>query len=260
MLASSLLQNANQRWCDLYTALYGDITFITRKAANLAGGWKRLYKAKQIQNRESLPWEGATEFEIEASVDFMMAPDGEKSISSAHRTPSTTSTIVFLIDGSGSVTEEDFSCMTNFVRSVCQRIISRHSSLVQHMDIDKRDEEVETAAAGGGTSSNSDRTLYSRDADEISYLAELQTCRHRVALIQFSNDVRVELDITDLTSEALADGGTLDAALRGIQRMNGGTNIAAALQKAGRVLKQRCHADRSVLALLTDGRIDRQGF
>ena len=39
-------------------------------------------------------------------------------------------------------------------------------------------------------------------------------------------------------------------------RMNGGTNIAAAVAKAGSLLKSEASTSRRVLVLLTDGRID----
>lgn len=39
-------------------------------------------------------------------------------------------------------------------------------------------------------------------------------------------------------------------------RMNGGTNISLAVQKAGQLLKPLGEATRRVLVLLTDGRVD----
>lgn len=40
--------------------------------------------------------------------------------------------------------------------------------------------------------------------------------------------------------------------------MNGGTNIAVAIQKAGQLLKKHCHEDAiRTVVLLTDGRVDK---
>lgn len=69
-------------------------------------------------------------------------------------------------------------------------------------------------------------------------------------MLQFSNDSRVEVPLGPWDSEAFS------AAVRGMVRMNGGTNIAAAVGKAGALLKPEPPAARRVLVLLTDGRID----
>lgn len=47
-----------------------------------------------------------------------------------------------------------------------------------------------------------------------------------------------------------------EALMAGMGRMNGGTNIALAVQKAGQLLKPLSPSTRRVLVLLTDGRID----
>jgi len=75
----------------------------------------------------------------------------------------------------------------------------------------------------------------------------------QVGVVQFSNDVRVEL-----APQALrADGAALRAALRTMTRLNGGTNMSNALLDVGKLFKSCLPpgAARTV-ALLTDGRVD----
>ena len=52
------------------------------------------------------------------------------------------------------------------------------------------------------------------------------------------------------------DVGAFEALMAGMARMNGGTNIALAVQKAGQLLKPLSATAHRVLVLLTDGRID----
>ncbi|PNH12224.1 Ankyrin repeat domain-containing protein [Tetrabaena socialis] len=72
-----------------------------------------------------------------------------------------------------------------------------------------------------------------------------------VAVVQFSNDVRVEAALAEADLEALGK------VTREMVRMNGGTNMAVAVQKAGGLLKRDAlpGAMRHVV-LLTDGRVD----
>jgi Mg-chelatase subunit ChlD len=74
--------------------------------------------------------------------------------------------------------------------------------------------------------------------------------RAKVAVVQFSNDCRVEQGPTDVDVESF------EALMAGMHRMNGGTNIALAVQKAGQLLKPLGPRTQRVLVLLTDGRID----
>jgi Mg-chelatase subunit ChlD len=116
--------------------------------------------------------------------------------------PSQELALVFLVDGSGSVQEEDFAMMTSFITRTCQ--------------------EAADKALG---------------------------CK--AAVIQFSNDARVELPLQDI------DIDDLDKKLACMVRMNGGTNMQCALQRAGQLLKSSASADSArVVVLLTDGRVD----
>ncbi|KAF5830122.1 hypothetical protein DUNSADRAFT_15013 [Dunaliella salina] len=93
--------------------------------------------------------------------------------------------ILYLIDGSGSVSDEDFGEMRTFVQSSARTLCSRLQG------------GADNAAAG------------------------------KVGIIQFSHDPYTELPLT-----ALGDGSDLAGVLHRMARINGGTNIEAALSAA----------------------------
>jgi uncharacterized protein YegL len=159
--------------------------------------------------------------------------------------------IIFLVDGSGSVTEDDFNCMTTFMLTAAELI-------------------------------KTTKTPYQKV---------------HLGVIQFSNEVRVELPPTEIKGnfdlaagndktggggggdgntniegdeEGDADEILFESAVEHMLRINGGTNIAAAIQKAGQLFKTLTLSNneengspsarpsncKKVIALLTDGRID----
>ena len=137
----------------------------------------------------------------------------DNSLAAAEDLPSSETCIIFLVDGSGSVTEQDFACMTDFMLTAAEQVLATAAT-----------------AAANGTS-----------------FAPV-----RVSIIQFSNEVRVELPPTPLDDNI----DQFAATIAEMQRINGGTNIAAAVQKAGQLTKDLSPGCRRVMALLTDGRID----
>ena len=107
----------------------------------------------------------------------------------------------------------------------------------------------------------------------------------RVAVVQFSNDCRVEVEPAALSQDEFAERMTgvvsryptacwpgcplhiLPAGAHWLptsppspflpqNRINGGTNISLAIQKAGQLLKPLSVDTERVVVLLTDGRID----
>mmetsp|Transcript_39923 Transcript_39923/g.97881 ORF Transcript_39923/g.97881 Transcript_39923/m.97881 type:complete len:375 (-) Transcript_39923:1213-2337(-) len=91
-------------------------------AASIAGSWKRLYSEKHLWDRQHHPWITPTVSETEAMIDIITGarsppiPAGSPTsvmLSSAPPDLSPTMTVVILIDGSSSVTEEDFNSMKN---------------------------------------------------------------------------------------------------------------------------------------------------
>lgn len=67
-------------------------------AAKLAGGWKQLYRDKQSIENSAQPWQRPSTFEVEAGIR-QIAANAVPSVTSSGRLA-----IVFLLDGSGSVT------------------------------------------------------------------------------------------------------------------------------------------------------------
>eukprot|EP00879_Flechtneria_rotunda_P007288 GHRR01007645.1.p1 GENE.GHRR01007645.1~~GHRR01007645.1.p1 ORF type:complete len:297 (+),score=106.63 GHRR01007645.1:825-1715(+) len=154
--------------------------------------------------------QGSTDTTVALPVEMAESSEGDDTSQHASASQRTNESqeedelcVVFLIDGSGSVGEEDFACMTSFLNTA---------------------------------------------ADTVATVPNSKLC-----VVQFSNDSRVEVPLGPLDKPAF------EAAIKSMVRMNGGTNIAAAVAKAGSLLKSlpSCsHHTRRVLALLTDGRID----
>jgi len=133
--------------------------------------------------------------------------------------------VVFLIDGSGSVTEEDFSCMTSFLF----RTISM-------MEPSPCEDDFNTATSGMLNPP----------------VIRVPSSGIHLGIVQFSNEVHVEVEVTPVENNI----DQVYRAANALMRMNGGTNIALAIQKAGQMLKKMPSGCRRVLALLSDGRID----
>ena len=89
------------------------------RAAELAGSWRILFAAKYLMEKDALPWVKPTEFELGASVENialsglgLLRPKGTSAmpaltapilVEDPH--PSSERSLLFLVDGSGSVTE-----------------------------------------------------------------------------------------------------------------------------------------------------------
>jgi len=199
------VNQGSKRWRTLYRERWGEPCAITAEASKLAGGWSKFYKAKHVAEKESAPWIQPCEYELQAILNHLasfslgsfteeaaavapapaapatMAP-AASATSPGQRTMISRSVprimVTFLVDGSGSVTEEDFSTMTTFM-SKAVATVNAHTE-----------------------------------------------GRAKFGVIQFSNEVKVELGLGQITSQAF------DAFANGMSRMNGGTNIALALSKA----------------------------
>lgn len=115
------------------------------------------------------------------------------------------SVTIFLVDGSGSLADEEFNKEVEFAREA-SRALCAASPL------------------------------------------------NRVAVLQFSNEAQVELELAHRSPEELQDPETF-----GFARMNGGTDIGQALAHAAQIITGDAEISRSTpktLVLLTDGRID----
>lgn len=154
-----------RRWHALFVEKWGPPSQLEWRAASLAGGWQELYKAKTFMDRSSLPWKRPSTFEIDAlgqliadsafechdpfdvlstppsplwsypSPPSSVASDSISSVASALTGYSATPpsplqaakalTVMFCLDGSGSLSEMDFDVMRNFVKRTVQVIRSR---------------------------------------------------------------------------------------------------------------------------------------
>mmetsp|Transcript_10140 Transcript_10140/g.37118 ORF Transcript_10140/g.37118 Transcript_10140/m.37118 type:complete len:456 (-) Transcript_10140:303-1670(-) len=193
------------RWRQLFASRFGATAGLAARAAQLAGGWKRLYLNKCEALRRTQPWVTPGSYEVAALLDVMRNPTG-RSLG-----------LVFLVDGSGSVSEPDFNAMTTFLKEAVFELERCH------------------------------RTLH-------------------VGILQFSDEVRIELELTVMDYQRFAK--VVDSMVR----MNGGTNIASAILRAQQMfeanveeLKLHGEADplnrveppeSNAVVLLTDGRLD----
>ncbi|KAF8069487.1 COL14A1 [Scenedesmus sp. PABB004] len=243
-----LAATADGLWRRQFAARFGEPSRLQVAAARLAGGWLALTKEKVLATADAGAWRKPCDAELQAALRELVAGGGGNDAAAAPAAPAASGgcsaggsvasagsagsaalndaaaaaaeaseegdaapaeeevdelAVVFLVDGSGSVGDEDFACMTAFLRT----------------------------AAG----------------------AVAAAPRSKAAVLQFSNDSRTEVPL------AAADAPGFEEGVAAMARMNGGTNIAAAVSKAGALLATAPSvgaATRRVLVLLTDGRID----
>ncbi len=95
----------------LFVERWGPVSPLQESARKLAGSWKNNFAAKYTAEMSALPWQKPSRFEVEASVLSFVAP-----LPSA---APTSTTVLFLVDGSGSVTEGAPACMTPCLKQMC---------------------------------------------------------------------------------------------------------------------------------------------
>ena len=93
---STLVSPQEDTWRGLFSQTYGNPSQVTTDAAKLAGSWKALFKAKRTIARAAEPWLKPSAFEVTSAIRHMCI---HTPIVQGLRTV----TVVFLIDGSGSV-------------------------------------------------------------------------------------------------------------------------------------------------------------
>ena len=101
------------RWRELYVRQWGQPGAQAVRAAQLAGSWHALSAAKRRTHASSAPWAVPCEHELGAAVEAVAGAAGAAAEGEDRR-----QSVVFLLDGSGSVTEDDFACMKDFARRV----------------------------------------------------------------------------------------------------------------------------------------------
>mmetsp|Transcript_36846 Transcript_36846/g.69322 ORF Transcript_36846/g.69322 Transcript_36846/m.69322 type:complete len:456 (-) Transcript_36846:566-1933(-) len=132
-LGQVCMQNIS-RWHALFSDKWGVPKQLEWRAATLAGGWQQLYKAKTVMDREASPWKKPSAFEVDALglliTDTAFPPEAARVHAGAAHDASTRSaarplTVVFLLDGSGSLSEIDFDVMRSFVKRTVEIIMQR---------------------------------------------------------------------------------------------------------------------------------------
>jgi len=88
---------------------------ILERAACIAGGWKRLCIEAEMARKENKRWVPATESMIKAAIERVSRPNGNKAQTETREDTS----IVLLIDGSSSISDEDFV----MIRSFCDQLL-----------------------------------------------------------------------------------------------------------------------------------------
>lgn len=80
----------------------------------VAGGWKRLYAAKVRTDKSSDNWNKPCQYELDASLEMLTDAKRQK--------PDCNLGCLVLVDGSGSVSEEDFACMRSFIGKLANAV------------------------------------------------------------------------------------------------------------------------------------------
>ncbi|GAX79674.1 hypothetical protein CEUSTIGMA_g7115.t1 [Chlamydomonas eustigma] len=177
---------------------------IVSEACELAGSCRVFALQKQRSTRAPGlcdGWRGPCEYELQAifsrigSVLKGGPPQGNRQV-------------LFLLDGSGSVGDEEFEASVTFITKATR------------------------------------------------FLRSLEDCNSTVSVAQFSNDVRTEWEDTP---GICANPEAFESTIKSMVRINGGTNIAAAITHAGKLLKKNSgcqpHAAK-IIIIITDGRVD----
>ncbi|KAL3150551.1 DNA replication licensing factor mcm8 [Trebouxia sp. C0010 RCD-2024] len=105
-LRYSQVASSDVYWETAYCQRYGAITDVTRDAATLAKSWKELFRCRTVTNKQVEPRLSPCFYELTAIL---------QRIAHEQAAAAQPGGVIFLLDGSGSVSTEDFDVMTHFV-------------------------------------------------------------------------------------------------------------------------------------------------
>ncbi|KAL3137864.1 hypothetical protein ABBQ38_005117 [Trebouxia sp. C0009 RCD-2024] len=105
-LRYSQVASSDVYWEPAYCQRYGAITDVTRDAATLANSWKELFRCRTVTNKQGEPRLSPCFYELTAVL---------QRIAYEQAAATQPGGVMFLLDGSGSVSTEDFDVMTRFV-------------------------------------------------------------------------------------------------------------------------------------------------
>mmetsp|Transcript_39744 Transcript_39744/g.158130 ORF Transcript_39744/g.158130 Transcript_39744/m.158130 type:complete len:380 (-) Transcript_39744:2413-3552(-) len=140
-LRDLVLQN-NNLWKDKVKLRWGmqANNSLLEASSVLAGGWKNLYAQKHVSEKRNKPWVVPSDPEIEAILELVRGDSSLDRVGSPISLSPTSSvmsemaparglkrglTVLLLLDGSSSVTREDFDAMKSFTRKLIDNLRER---------------------------------------------------------------------------------------------------------------------------------------
>eukprot|EP00238_Polyblepharides_amylifera_P000133 CAMPEP_0196572212 /NCGR_PEP_ID=MMETSP1081-20130531/2294_1 /TAXON_ID=36882 /ORGANISM="Pyramimonas amylifera, Strain CCMP720" /LENGTH=436 /DNA_ID=CAMNT_0041889447 /DNA_START=140 /DNA_END=1450 /DNA_ORIENTATION=+ len=128
-----LTQRNTSHWVRLFAERWGAASQLQWRAAQLAGSWRQLYKEKVLMERINAPWKKPANQEVQAlgetiadmacdcadleCVDSDMVAYAADVAGACRNGSGKALTVIFLLDGSGSVSDIDFDIMRAFVKN-----------------------------------------------------------------------------------------------------------------------------------------------
>jgi len=158
----SVVSSDYSRWRELCMSRWkSNSPQVLELAAEFAGGWKRLYSEKHVSEKETAPWLVPCISEVSAIVELIKGegpptPTGSPvsilldAMGTSHFT--NVLSVVILVDGSSSVTEDDFSAMRQFGKTLMGSLRSTypgsHAALVQFNQYPRVESPLSPIASG----------------------------------------------------------------------------------------------------------------
>eukprot|EP00899_Mesostigma_viride_P026617 jgi/Mesvir1/713/Mv17325-RA.4 len=275
----------DDHWMALYHARWGPLCAVAVRAAELAGSWRALYASKHVTERRAQPWAQLCAHELGVVVEAIAGPPprahAASVVASQHLaavtslSPSPTTTTPPTSAGAADVSPPA-SAVEARASAVAGAGIHRQKQKEPAVEPSPLEGPTHAQAAqppcppgtppggykglavifvvdGSGSVMGEDfgaMTSFLRDAGTLIKRDHPDAV---LGVIQFSNDLRVELHPSNMPLDAFQLG------VNSIMRMNGGTNMALPLRKAESLLMEECGGKdgaRCCVVVLTDGRMD----